>query len=254
MDIKDAFLNTAHTLLHAMMELSQYRIVGLTVQASILSVHVAHRDRYIESDLPAIEELNKITPNEFNCFKTLFQESSIIIAYSWLDTFLSELEEALFLHNPLSMGENVQIKFGKIISSPTIEDLVHDIAKRKTREKGGWSLKNRILELKNSYKIETSVTEKELEWVSESRNTLVHNRRIGDFKITNGKVEYELGNRWLIKRDEQIQYLLAIIFALLADLYIQGAEAIGITLKLARHRQNIELATAIKQAYPKEPS
>jgi hypothetical protein len=249
MDTRRAFLNTSRTLLQAFIELAHYRIVGNTASIAILSVHERDKDQYDAADLPAIEAIRMVGPREFHSFGLLFDESSMIIAYSWLDTFLAELEETLFLHDPASLGESVQVKLGKVLSSGSIHELVHDIAKRRTREKGQWGLKNRITDLKCHHKLRFKTTEYELEWISDLRNNLIHNRRIGEYKTEKGKLRYEQTERKQINDRDLVQRFLSLVFQLLAELYTEGSKAIGITGRFAQHRFNLKLIASFNKPW-----
>lgn len=251
MDTRRAFLSTARTLLQALNELAHYRIVGNTVSIAVLSVHVQDRETYTGVDTRAIDAIRKVGPQEYESFVRLFEESSIIIAYSWLDTFLSELEEALYLHDPASLGESVQVKLGKLLSSASIDEIVHDIAKRRTREKGQWGLKGRIAELTDRHKVKFSVTDAELDWASDLRNNLVHNRRIGEYKTGKGKIRYEATDRRQVKDRDQVQRFLSLVFAILTELYVGGSTAIGLSSRFPQHRQNLHLIKAIAKAWPR---
>jgi hypothetical protein len=251
MDTRQAFLGTAQTLLRAYTELSHFRIVGNTTIIGILSVNVTEKDQYPEQDTPAIHAMRKITPAEFNSYSQLYNESSIIISYSWLDAFLSELEEALFLHDPMSLGESIPVKLGKILSLSSIEELIHDIAKRRTREKGQWGLKNRIVELKDRHKLTFTISEGELEWMSNLRNSLIHNRRTGEYKSAKGQVRYEISERIREQNTENVANFLSLSFQLISELYAEGAKAIGISSRFPKHRKNLELIYRIQRSFPK---
>lgn len=249
MDSRRAFIETAGTLWNAFDELARYRIVGNTISIITLSVHVQDKDLYTAPDTPAVSEIRSINPAEFRAFGRLFNESSIIIAYSWLDTFLSELEEALFLHDPASLGESVQIKLGKILLAGSVEDLVHDIAKRRTREKSQWGIKNRIAELRERYGISINFSADDLEWMSDLRNNLIHNRRLGEFKTTKGQVRYEAVERRQIQDSEQARKFLSLTFALLVELYLGGATAMGVSFRFPGHRKNLRIIGSIRGAF-----
>lgn len=251
MDTRRAFMETATTLWKALTELARYRIVGNTMSIATLSVHVRDKDSYAAPDTPAIAEIRRIGPAEFRAYGQLFQESSIIIAYSWLDTFLSELEEALFLHDPASLGESIQVKLGKVLSASSVGELVHDIAKRRTREKSQWGLKNRVSELRERHGVTITFSNDDLEWMSDLRNNLVHNRRLGEFKTSKGQVRYDVVERRQVEDAAQVEKFLSLTFALLVELYLCGAKAMTVTSRFPRHRQNLKLIGAIRHAFPR---
>ena len=129
--------------------------------------------------------------------------------------------------------------------------MVHDIAKRRTREKSQWGLKNRVTELRDRNGLNFSVTDKDLEWISDIRNNLVHNRRIGEYKATKGQVRYESTERRQTQDAVQVDKFLSLTFLLLAELYIEGAKAMGVTSRFAKHKLNLALIESIQRAFPK---
>ena len=223
MNTGKAFLNTSRTLFNVMSEFASYRIVGNTANIAILGVNVIDREAYEDVKLPVIEQLKKVAPSEFISFQRLFGESSIVLAYSWLDTYLSEVEESLFLHDPASLGENVQIKLGKLLSSGSIDEVVHDLAKRRAREKGNWSLKNRITELREKYGLSILIDEKDIEWLSDTRNNIIHNRRVGEFQTKKGKVSYKSIERKKANSKNEIDKYMSLVVSILSQLYLECA-------------------------------
>lgn len=240
MDTREAFLSTSNTLMHAMQELSNYRIVGNTALIATLSVHVEHKSLYDDNKTPAIENLRSISAGEFHLFSLLFNESSIVLAFSWLDTYLSEIEELIFLHNPESLGISVEIKFGKILSCSTIDELIHDLARKRSRERGQWGLKNRINELKKRHDFQITVKDSDLDWMSDFRNNLIHNRRIGSFSAKKGIVQYSGISRREASAHDDVKRFMALSFTLLGELYTACATQLGITRRYPRHRKNLE--------------
>jgi hypothetical protein len=247
MDARDAFMRTAQTIFIAHDELVHFRIAGLTAKIAILQANVYERGLHEASDLSAVVELRKVGPRDFNHFALLFDELSIILAYSWVDTFLSQLEEALYLHNPASLGESIQIKLGKILSSPSVGDLLHEIARRRTRDKGAWSLKGRLVDIDEQHDVKTTVLNADVDWFSELRNNLVHNRRPGAYKAHRSKISYETVSR---KKggDAEVKRALGIAFRLLADMYENGSRALGISRRFARHKANMNLVQHLRSS------
>jgi hypothetical protein len=249
MDTRSAFLRTSNTLFHAMHELATYRIVGNTASLAILSVHVEHKDTYTPPDTPAIAELRSIGALEYNVFRVLSNESAIVLAVAWLDTFLSEVEEVLFLDDPTSLGESVQIKLGKVLSCSSLQELIHDLARRRTREKGQWSLKSRVSELRDRYSLSLNVSEQDLNWLAELRNALVHDRRVGEFKTVKGKIQYAPTNRRHAKALEDVRRCMSISFSLMAELYVACSVKLGITRRFPSHRSNLKFITGFDQVW-----
>ena len=249
MDTRNAFLNTSRTLLFAMTEMASFRIVGNTISVATVSVHFSDKKAYEGIEVPAIAAIRKISPNEFAAFDSVYKESSIVLSYAWLDTFLSEAEEALFLHDPSTLGDNVQIKLGKVLGSSSIDELVHDIARRKTREKSQWGLKNRVAELMIKYGIRVSVEDGELDWMSQTRNNITHNRQVGAYRMGGGKVTYE-GVERRRTDDHDVERFLWLVFALLAQLYVETAGALGINKRFPAHRRNLKFIDMFAHAWP----
>lgn len=246
MDIRRAFMESSGTLLRALSELSHYRIVGNTVGIAALSVHVCDRGRYVEPDTPAIAAIRAIAPLELALYTKLFHESSIIVAYSWLEAFVGELEEVFFLHDPVSLGEETQVKLGKVLAAGSIDELIHDLARRRVRERAQWGLRNRVAELRKRKQLAISVRDDDLEWLGSLRNDLVHNRRVGEYRIAGGRTEYRVSDR---ERDgaEEVRRYLSLVFQLLSELYVESAKALRVTSRFAKHKRNLELIGVIQR-------
>lgn len=249
MDVRHAFLKTSRTIFHAMQELGSYIVVGNSASINILKVNYFEKEKYENSKNPIISDIKKIPAEVFYSFTSLFNESSIVLSYSWLETYLSEMEEILFLHDPSSIGESVQIKLGKVISCKDINELVHDVAKRKVRDKSQWGIKNRISEIKEKYGVNISVSEKQLEWVSDFRNNVVHNRRPGSFKTNSKKAEYvNHPNKGAISRDDVNEFI-HIVFKLMSELYQGISKTLGISMKYKSHKYNIEYVKFMEKTW-----
>lgn len=240
MDTREAFLSTSNTLMHAMQELCNYRAFGNTALIATLSVNAIDKEVYESDDSPAIKELKKISPTEYNVFSMLYNESSIVLAYSWLDTYLSEIEEVIFLNNPESLGVSVEVKFGKVLACKTIDELIHDLAKKRSRERGQWGLKNRVAELNKRHGFSISVPDSELEWISEFRNSLIHNRRVSSFSPKKGVVKYSTVSRRAANEHDEVKRFIGLSFKILSELYTSCAIQLGITRRFPKHRKNLE--------------
>lgn len=250
MDTRSAFLSTSKTLLRAMHELACYRIVGNTTSVAVLSVNVQDVEAYAGATTPAIVALRQVNAAEFNAFHLLFNESSIVLAFSWLDTYLSEVEEAMFLHDPASLGESVEIKLGKVLSCASLDELIHDLARKRARERSQWGLKNRINELKKRHAFQVDTSDADLEWMSDFRNNLVHNRRVGAFKTHRGKVQYAEMDRREAKASAEVRRFMFLTFSLLSHLYVSCAAQLAISRRFPHHRQNLELIERFSRAWP----
>lgn len=241
MDIRKAFLDSATTILAAFVELANFRIVGNTAEIAILSVNVIDHETYKGIDLPAIKGLRSISPTEYSMYSQLFNEASLILAYAWLDALLSDVEEAMYLHDPSTLGENVQIKLGKVLGSESVDEIVHDIARRKVREKGMWGLRGRLSHLQEAYTIEVQVSEEDVDWVTSTRNALMHDRRIGQYSLHSRGVTYRQVERRIVGNIEIARRSLTVLFQLSANLYTECARILRITRRFPRHRANMDL-------------
>lgn len=250
MDTRSAFLSTSKTLLSAMHELFGYRIVGNTTAIAVLSVNVHDVEAYAGVTTPAVVALRQVSAAEFNAFHLLFNESSVVLAFSWLDTYLSEVEETMFLHDPTSLGESVEIKLGKVLSCASLDELIHDLARKRARERGQWGLKNRISELKKRHDFQFDASDADLEWMSDFRNNLIHNRRVGAFKTNKGKVQYTETSRRDARVNTEVRRFMSLTFSLLSQLYVSCAGQLNISRRFLHHRQNLELIESFSRVWP----
>jgi len=249
MDTRSAFLSTTRTLAHALAELASYRIVGNTAFNAILEVNVLERQAHAAVTVAAVERLRRITPAELYAFNVVFNESAAVVGQAWLDSYLSEVEEALYLHDPASLGESVQVKLGKVLACTGIDELVHDLARRRVREKAQWGLRGRLAELRDRYKFAFSVSDDDLDWMSDLRNNLVHNRRVGEFITGAKRVRYNKAKRQSVGADQEVQRFLKLVAHLLGDLYTGCAAALEISARNPGHRRNMRLIRALRRAW-----
>lgn len=254
MDSRIAFLKAASTLLHGFFQLCHYRIVGNSMQICILDVNVKDRELYKSIDLPIVEELKKVTPWDYRYFEGIFQESSIVLAFSWLETFLAEVEEALYMMSPANLGEQVQVKLGKILNTGSIEELLHDIVKRRVRERSQWSLANRFKELREHQGFSFTTSEKDIEWISTKRNEIIHDRRIGLFQVNRKRVTYEPVRGKPPIRHGDVNRFLNITANSVADLYDGACRALKITSRFSKHRQTKRLIASWRKIWSPEGS
>lgn len=237
MDTRKAFLGSAQTLMAGYFQLMNYRIVGTTASIAILDVHVRNPHLYRSNDLPLVKEIKSVGPHEFRHFEVIFHESSMILAFSWLEAFLAEVEEALYLKEPAHLGEQVQIKLGKVLDSSSIEDLLHDLIRRRVRERGQWSLEKRLADLKDQHSFALSQSEEDLKYLSRTRNDIIHNRRAGLYKVNRKRVSYENASQKGQVSLEQTQKFLGIAANTIVDLYEGATKALKITKRYPLHRE-----------------
>lgn len=252
MDARRAFLESATSFIVGVFQLASYRIVGNTALLTILDVNLLNRDQYKDVHLPAISELRKVSPHEFRDFDILYHESSMIFAYSILESFLSEVEEVLFLNDPKNVGENIQIKFGKVLSATSIDQLVHDIVRKRVRERSQWSVASRLSELQEQYKLGLSVDLSDVAWLSETRNNIIHNRRHGAFEVKGGAVTYKAAKKNYETGRNITERFLAVASIAVVDLYRRACSSLGVTRKHPRHRANLAVADRISALWPRD--
>ena len=253
MDPRQAFLKSASTLVHGFFQLTQYRITGNTAQMCILDVHVRNRELYRDVELPIVTEIMKITPADFSHYVTIFQESSVVLAFSWLESFLAEVEEALYLQNPAHLGEQIQVKLGKILDAGSLEELLHDIVRRRVRDRSQWSLSNRFADLKEHHGFTFASAESDVEWMSLIRNKVIHDRRIGLYQVKKKRVTYEpVADKKEVGGDEA-QRFLHIAANSIVDLYDGASRALKITSRNAQHREIVKVIASWRKLWAPEP-
>lgn len=245
MDPRLAFLNSVSTLFAAFTELARFRIVGNTALVCIPLANTKEKQKCEQSDIRALKELLTISPEEFHTFSYIFHESCVVIAYSWLEAFLGEVEEALFLHDPKRLGDSVQIKLGKILESHSIEGLIHDLARRRLRERSQWGLVSRIGDLRDHHAFQFSQSNQDLQKVVTTRNNIIHGKRPGAFEIRGSHVNYRLSKRKEAIDSDDVRVILHTIFTLLVELYTNACRVLHITGRFAQHRKNISFSRTL---------
>ncbi len=251
MDLREPFIETTRTITQAMLDMSGYRIVGNSIVVATLSVNVNEIASYPQPDTMAISYLRRISPRELYSFQKILSESSIALAYAWLDSYLSEVEEALLLSDPSSLGENIPVKLGKIISSNSIESLVHDLVRKRLRDRQ-ISLKNRISDIRDRHGLEIDMKDEQLEWISSTRNLIIHNRRLGVFEVEGVSVTYKSVEQ--VAKVDAVEFLY-LCFYLLRSLYTSCAKRLGIPDTNDRHSANLRMLHHVELAWkPNEKS
>jgi len=213
-----------------------------------LDVNLVGHGDYENINLRAINEIKSINPREFSNFEKIFYESSMIFAFSMLDSFLSEVEEALFLHNPNNIGESVQVKFGKIIESADIYELIHDIAKKKVKERSQWGLLSRLKEIVDSNSLAICYDEEEIKWLSRMRNSIVHNKRLGSFEVIGKSVTYKSVEKQQKVDNETANKFIKIASKTMSELYLKSCCCMGITKRFKQHKINSEILEVLVNA------
>lgn len=252
MDTRHAFLEASETLVKRMAQLAMFRIVGNTMVIAILDVHDPRSTKYEGLSLKAIDELKGISPSELLAHQEVFAESSIIYAFSMLEAFLAECEEALFLHRPNTVGEDFQIKFGKVIEAESLEQLIHDVVRRRMRERAQWGIANRIDSLVSAYGLSGLDDLDSLRWSAELRNRLIHDRRSGVYTILGGKVTYNRIEKAQEKAEKVLNRALNVVARTMAVLYLETAKNLGINKRFKRHRNVVDFVGRFPTMWPDE--
>ena len=252
MDPRSAFASSVFTLFAAFSQLAQYRITGNTAVVAIALANTTERSACELSGLKSVEMLTRVSPEEHATFSLLFHESTVVLAYSWLEAFLGEVEEALMLSDPSSLGESVQVKLGKILDMKSIEELIHDLARRRIRDRSQWGLSNRIEDLQKHFGIKISIKADDIRSLAELRNEIIHNRRPGVFELKGKRVSYKPRRDVKTLGQRESEQALGQIFQLMADLYEGSAKKLKLTAKFAAHKRNLGLIAILRRAWPQE--
>jgi hypothetical protein len=252
MNTKTAFLNATTSLATGFHEISCYRVLGNTLVISIIGVHVRNREEYKGNQPKAVSQLQHIKPDEFSAFLKVFGESFLAFSHSWLESYLDEVEEVLFLHSPELIGESVPVKLGKLLEVKSIDELVHDLVRKKIRDRGQWSLKNRLEDLttKNNFTFQCSA--EDLHWISELRNTIVHDRSAGRFSLKGKKLSFAALEKRDAVKHEIIDRYLGIVTTTISDLYFGTCNVLKVSPRNKVHQKNSSLMSAIVNAYKKD--
>lgn len=251
MDVRGAFLEAAAKLFPGFAQLASFRLVGNSAQLAVLDVHVRNPDAYANVRTPAIRELRLISPEQFASFTLIHNESSMVLSFSWLESFLGEAEEALYLTSPASLGEQVQVKLGKILDVSSVEELIHDIAKRRVRERSQWSLTNRLRDLQEHHRFSLTSTFEDIDWLSDTRNRIIHDRRIGEFRVNKKRVSYQTVERADTADDDAVRFLHVAINTV-ADVYEGACRALKVSAKMPTHKANLQIIGTWRKLWTQE--
>ena len=254
MDSRNAFLKAVSTLVAGFAQLAHYRIAGNIAIMCILDVNALDRERYKCVDLAAVQNLKTVRVQEYKDFASIFQESSMVLAFSWLESFLAEVEEALYLKNPANLGEQVEVKLGKILHAASIEGLLHDIIRRRIRDRSQWSVANRLKDLQEHHSFTFAASQEDMEWISETRNDIIHCRRSGRFQVKGKRVTYESVQRQAPIGQDEVDRFLHIVANAVVDLYAGACRALTITARFPVHRQTLRLIDVWRTLWPLKAS
>lgn len=187
-----------------------------------------------------VQDLRKISPQDLFAYEKHFYESHVIIMYSLLDSYISELTQALLVSFPNKIGENKSVTLGKILNMQSREDLILGLAKKLAREWGQWSLKNRVDKLIDLFSLQTDALLPDLNEMGERRNKLIHDRSYGEIKADNQEVKYceHDGNSGVICLECRTRYRREVV-SCIAFLYSASAPLLGINKKFKIHKENI---------------
>lgn len=244
---KDSFLESSSTLILGFVELASKRIVENTLRIGIIEL------QYLPPDLKKILKVHKAnsicSKSEafFDNFLNHLDESYVTVSYSWLESYLSLVEEVLYLNDPRSLGDNIQIKLGKILETESITKLIHDAIKKRLKEKSSWGLKNRINDLKDSYSINFETKDQALDFLSNTRNELVHNKKYGDFTVIGGKISYE--HRHNVSKPIIAKEYLDGVLGLIVELFFVTSKKLEIDNRNKKFKQIAILCNGIKDVF-----
>lgn len=246
---KSTFIQSSNTLIVAFAELGARRLIDIMLRQDLQEVMDLPKNVKDLLKANGAAGITRTTTGSLEVLTSHLDESYITLSFSWLETYLSIVEEALYLHDPRSLGDNIQIKLGKILETDSVAELVHDAVKKRLKEKSAWGLKNRILELKEVYGLDIPQSNEELDEISRIRNDLVHNKRIGDFKVTDGKITY--AHREKSKETLNADLYLHKVFNLAADLLCEASKALNIDRRNKRYRDLEGVANKFRLAFRK---
>lgn len=235
LDSRRAFLDAATTLIAGYLQLASYKLVGNTAQICLLEVNALDKLSYKDLNVRAIRELQAIGAREFEVFVDVFQDSSIILAISWLESFVLEVEEALYLQNPRNLGEQVQVKLGKIVDADSIEKLLHDVIRRRIRERSQWGLANRLRDLEQNHGFNFTIDHSEIDWATRLRNEVVHNKRMGAYHVKRKRVSYRAASEKKRKGHEDVDNVIRVVGTTIVDLYGGACAALKINGRFRSH-------------------
>jgi hypothetical protein len=187
---KEVFIRSSQTLIIAFAELGARIYVDSILRRGLGEVHALSQDARRSVAAVGAPTIASMAKEAFGVLTSHLDESYVTLSYSWMETYLTVVEEALYLNDPKSLGDNIQVKLGKILETDSIAELVHDAAKRRVRDKSAWGLKSRIADLRELYGLHLPYTDDDLEEIARTRNLLVHDKKVGDFKVQKGKVTY----------------------------------------------------------------
>jgi hypothetical protein len=244
---KRIFLESSVTVILAVADLISRRLVDSIVRDDIKKLMSLPPSTKQLLANQGVARIAKLQPEALRILTTHLDESYITLAYSWLEAYLSIVEEALYLSDPQSLGDNIQIKLGKILEANSIQELVHDSVKKRLKEKSGWGLKNRILDLKQTYGVDVGYSDQALENISRTRNELVHEKRVGDFSVTGKQVKFnprQHRNR-RINADEYLDVMVNLI----VELFLQTSKALRIDARSSRFKSLKASCQGVRNAF-----
>lgn len=244
---KSAFIESSSTLIVALAELGARMLVDIMLRRNVKEVMDLPESAKNVLKSHGAAGIAKMTPSGFGVLTSHLDESYVTLSYSWLETYLSIVEETLYLHDPRSLGDNIQIKLGKILETESVAELVHDAVKKRLKEKSAWGLKNRISELKEVYGLKIPQSNDELDEISRIRNDLVHNKKIGDFKVTDGRITY-------VQRDKMRETIvtedyLHKVFNLTIDLFCEASKTLNIDRRNKKYRKLEEASEHFRHVF-----
>lgn len=246
---KNVFLQSSTTLIIGFAELGSRKLVDSVIRRGVKEIQSLPKSIKEILRLHNATGISTMTDGAFKIITSHLDESYITLSYSWLETYLFIVEEALYLHDPRSLGDNIQIKLGKILETDSVAELVHDAVKKRLKEKSSWGLKNRIADLKDIYKLNIPQDNKILEYISRTRNDLVHDKNPGEFTVTAGKVKYT--NRRKNQETIDTNDYLDKVFNLTIDLFSETSRKLKIDRRSATYRSLEDACEKFRHVFKK---
>ena len=244
---KNIFLDSSITLIIAFAELASRRLVDAELRRGVKELQSLPQAAKLVLRSHNAFVISEMSEAKFEVLAEHLNESYITLSYSWLETYLSIVEEALYLHDPRSLGDNIQIKLGKILETDSVATLVHDAVKKRLKEKSGWGLKSRVSDLRETYELKMLQSDEELDFISKTRNDLVHDKKVGDFAASAGKIKYKPRSAARIKTNAD-KYL-DVTLGLTIDLFCEASKKLRIDKRNEKYKQIEKVCDAFRNAF-----
>jgi len=244
---KDIFLESSETLLICFVELATRKLVDADLRIGVSALQALPNAAKSVLRIHNANAISEMTSEKFKILTSHLDESYITLSYSWLETYLSVVEEVLYLHDPRSLGDNIQIKLGKILGTESVVELIHDAVKKRLKEKSSWGLRNRVSDLKETYDIKITHSDTEIDFISKTRNDLVHDKKIGDFAVSEGKIKYKYRNH--SRRKINANFYLDAVLNLTIDLFCETSKRLNIDRRNKKYKHLEQVCDSFRKAF-----